>query len=146
MTQKIRVNILFIVLLTFFTIYQVSAQTGTSEENVTYQNNEKEVKAQNDLWNQTMECFRAVAAKVEDVKCLKCHTNLLDKETYSKQTPPVVRIHYFHYKESGMDLTCTTCHERMDPFNDSGATLRKQVDPFICYNCHEPFSKVSENK
>jgi len=141
MIQNIKVIILFITIFVIFGFLRISAQPIAPENTSTYQTNEQEVKDENKHWNKMVECSRANEAQVEDAKCIKCHTNVLDKETYAKETPPIVRIHYFHYNESGRDFTCVTCHKKMDPFNDSGSMLRKQVNPFICYTCHEPFNQ-----
>ena len=140
MAYKIAIIILFFALISSLAILQANAQM-LPDKDPSYKDNEKEINDENIHWSRMIVCSKANATKAGDDECLKCHQNILEKKTYSKDNPPVVRIHYFHLKESGQKFTCSSCHEKMDPFNESGASLRKQVNPFICYTCHEPFNK-----
>ena len=140
MIYKIGIILIGIISLTVLATLQLSAQP-LSDKDPSYKDNEKEINDENIHWSRMLVCSKANETKAGDEECLKCHQDILEKKTYSKDNPPIVKIHYFHLKESGQKFTCSSCHEKMDPFNESGASLRKQVKPFICYTCHEPFSK-----
>lgn len=140
MIQKIKIITLLIILLSSFSLLQQTNAQLFSDKDPSYKDNENEINDENAHWSKMIVCSKANETKAKDEECLKCHQSILEKKTYSKDNPPVVRIHYFHLKESGQEFTCSSCHEKMDPFNESGASLRKQVNPFICYTCHEPFN------
>lgn len=76
--------------------------------------------------------FHQDLTKVTSDQCVSCHGNKADEKSLNPDIKTPHAIHIPILKE------CNTCHKKADLLEESAATLRKQVDPQVCYSCHGP--------
>ena len=69
-------------------------------------------------------------SKIKAKDCLRCHDSY-NEESLDRNIKTAHAIHAFLGAEG-----CYTCHQNFDLNQDSGHTLRKQVDMEICLGCH----------
>jgi len=75
-------------------------------------------------------------AKANATKCVSCHSNVLKQKS---SDPKVKAFHPLHLESPLLKLQCVNCHVSVDLREESGAKLRKQVDPGFCNSCHGPW-------
>lgn len=74
------------------------------------------------------------AGKLSNKECLACHGNIKKDVSLDKKYKMFHRVHLESKKNTPKN--CVDCHQSIDLRNGSGAALRKQVDPQICFGCH----------
>ncbi len=65
-------------------------------------------------------------------QCIGCHGNKAEEGSLD---PDIETAHAIHVP---MLVECNFCHKSADLLEGSAASLRKQVDPQICFGCHGP--------
>lgn len=76
-------------------------------------------------------------AKANAAQCAGCHACIKKQKS---SDPKVKAFHPLHLESPLLKFTCVDCHQSVDLSQESGAKLRKQVDPGICKSCHAPWS------
>lgn len=70
--------------------------------------------------------------EVASDECIGCHGNKAEETSLD---PDIETAHAIHIP---MIEECNSCHKGADLLEGSAASLRKQVDPQICFGCHGP--------
>lgn len=70
------------------------------------------------------------AATFTNANCVTCHGTRAGEQSLD---PTIARYHAITAHEAA---SCTLCHQTVDQQEESGAFLRKQVDPGLCVGCH----------
>lgn len=70
--------------------------------------------------------------EVASDECIGCHGNKAEETSLD---PDIETVHVIHIP---MLQECNFCHKSADLLEGSAASLRKQVDPQICFGCHGP--------
>lgn len=74
------------------------------------------------------------AGNLNNQECLACHAKIKTDVPINQKFKTFHKVHL----ESKLDTPkkCSDCHQSVDLREDSGALLRKQVDPQLCAGCH----------
>lgn len=99
-----------------------------------------------EFFREKFECVRALEEKAADSRCLKCHAPIVSETPLGadrgrRPAPAVVIVHAQHMRSAMVNLTCRTCHGRIDPYETSSSGLRNQVPAILCFRCHFPHGR-----